>query len=100
MSVHDVVPPVRTLNFKGEELIENFPENFFDMALSKNALDHAEDPIIVIEQMYQLIKPGGMVWVRVYQNEAVYAQYSGFHQWNFDLQNNRFVIWRPGVEHR
>jgi hypothetical protein len=27
------------------------------------------------------------------RNEAVFEEYSGFHQWNFDTEDGNFIIW-------
>jgi hypothetical protein len=43
-------PPVRTEPLEGERLLERFGQGAFDVAYARNALDHAVDPVLIIEQ--------------------------------------------------
>jgi len=91
-------PPVRTEPLEGERLTQRFAENSFEIAYGRNALDHAVDPVQIIEQMFGVVRPGGYVVLRHGRNEAVQEKYVQLHQWNFDERNGHFVVWRPGQE--
>ena len=93
-----VVPPVRTERLAGERLVERFGRDRFDIAYSRNALDHAVDPMSIIENMLAVARPGGYVVLRHVCNEAVRQAYVQLHQWNFDERDGRFIVWRVGHE--
>ena len=95
---HGVDPPTRTEKVDGERLERRFGGDRFDIAYARNSLDHAVDPVRIIEQMLAVVRPGGHVVLRHRRNEAVDEDYVQLHQWNFDERDGRFVIWRPGHE--
>merc|ERR1712216_653830 len=78
------------------ELASYFAEDFFDISFSLNALDHAQDPMLVIRQMVIVTKPGHDVIIDGHSNEAVGEQYTGFHQWNNACDDGKFIIWSRG----
>lgn len=65
-----VVPPVWPLPLKGEEISGFFPPRSFDLVVSRNAIDHAIDPLVVIGNMVSLVKPGRFVIIEVLEREA------------------------------
>lgn len=77
-----------------EFLSSQFAENEFDFVHMSNSLDHSFDPMLGIRQMLYVCKIGGKLILRHHDNEAEHANYSGFHQWNLSLENNKFIIWR------
>lgn len=93
-----VVPPVRTERVDGEGLLEHFGPDRFDLAYSRNALDHAVDPLTIIRNMLGVVRSGGHVILRHVRNEALRQGYVQLHQWNFDERDGRAVIWRPDQE--
>jgi SAM-dependent methyltransferase len=88
-----VTPPVRTVEGHGERLLEQFAPGTFDLAYAANALDHCYDPMLVIRNMVEVVRPGGRVVLLHRRNEAEAKDYLGLHQWNFDVVDGRFVIW-------
>jgi SAM-dependent methyltransferase len=90
-----LVPPVHTEAVDGEDLVAHFGEDRFDIAYSRNALDHSVDPVAVIEQMLRVVRPGGHVVLRHGVNEAVNQGYVQLHQWNLEERDGAFVVWRP-----
>ena len=90
---HGIAPPVRTQQCHGEHILEMFRPNSFDFACSFNALDHSYDPLAVIQQMVEVVKPGCLVFLQHFVNEAEQEEYQGLHQWNFTAENGQFVIW-------
>jgi SAM-dependent methyltransferase len=68
----------------------------FDLVYSRNALDHAYDPLLVIREMVVVCKPGGTVYFEGSVNESVKQHAHGLHQWNFmPLDTGDLVIWQP-----
>ena len=92
-----IEPWVRTMPGKGESLLELVEPGTFDLAHASNSVDHSHDPALVIRNMLLAVKPGGMVLLRHERNEAVNEHYRALHQWNFDLEDGDFILWRPGV---
>ncbi len=90
------MPPVRVLRAEGERLLETFGANRFDIAYARNAIDHAVDPLLIIDNMLAVVRPGGDVFLRHIRNEAARQAYVQLHQWNFDERDGHFVAWRPG----
>ena len=76
----------------GEKLSGQFEENFFDLALASNSLDHCYDPLLVIRHMLTLVKPGGHVFLGHFANEGVQAGYTGLHQWDFSIQQGDMLL--------
>lgn len=94
---HHLTPPVRTRTGDGEKLTELFAEASFDLAYSRNSVDHNYDPIATIRQMLAVVKPGRRVVLEHRVDVGVHERYEGLHQWNFREQAGRLVLWRPGV---
>ncbi len=93
----DITPLVRTELCEAERLLERFPTNHFDLVHVCNALDHSYDPLLGLLQMLAVVKPGHYVLVQGAVNEGETAQYQGFHQWNFEVNNGDFLIWNHQI---
>jgi hypothetical protein len=44
-------------------------------------------------QMIAVCKPGSIVLLQHLVNEGETESYYGLHQWNFNLESGRFIIW-------
>jgi SAM-dependent methyltransferase len=100
LSEHGLEPPIRTEALRGEDLLSRFQPGSFDVAFARNALDHAVDPLPIIENMIAVVRPGGYVLLRHAVNEAVTEGYGQLHQWNFDERGGRCLVWRRPGRHR
>ena len=76
-----------------EDLTAFFAPESFDLVHCINALDHSFDPLRAIQEMLRVVRVGGAVVLMHQPNEAEREEYVGLHQWNFDVQDGRFVIW-------
>ena len=92
-----VTPPVRTQACESEQLSTVLPANSFDLVAARNTLDHSYDPMRAINEMLKCAKPGAPLVLVHHPNEAVREQYRGMHQWNFEVIDGAFIIWRPGT---
>jgi len=73
-----------------------YRENRFDIVHMSNALDHCYNPILAIQQMIFVCKPGGYVILSHTRNEGEKQHYHGLHQWNIDVTNkNEIILWNP-----
>lgn len=88
-----IEPPVRTQHVAGEQLSSAFEPASFDIAYARNALDHSVDPARIIREMLAVVRPGGFVLLRHYENEAETMGYEDLHQWNFCVEDGRLIVW-------
>ena len=71
-----------------------FEENFCDVILINNALDHCIDPYKSIIECLYILKVGGKIRLRHRRAEAVNTAYGGLHKWNIDYDGqDRFILW-------
>ncbi|MGH8234952.1 MAG: class I SAM-dependent methyltransferase [Rhodanobacteraceae bacterium] len=94
-----LVPPVYTQHCDGENILDIFPPATFDLVHIRNALDHCYDALAVMRNMLAVLKPGGVLIVCGYTDEAQTGNYDGLHQWNIRVDGGQMVIWRPGERH-
>jgi len=92
---HAITPLVRTIPGDATKLLDQFGPDRFDLVYCRNAMDHGYDPLAGIQNSLAVLKKGRWLTLFHFTNEGVYQQYEGLHQWNFDVQNDRFVIWNP-----
>ena len=81
------------INASGENLKDVFPSNTFHIVHSANALDHAYDPLVCIQNMIDVCRPGGWVYIISVENEGERQQYCGLHQWNLEIADNDVRLW-------
>jgi len=92
---HKIVPPVRTVSVSAEELASIYCGKKFDWINAQNSLDHAVDPISVIEGISALLSNNGVLSLFHEINEGLEEGYRGFHKWNFVPCDNGFAVWNP-----
>eukprot|EP00435_Cladocopium_sp_Y103_P011194 s2749_g2.t3 len=79
-------------------------------SLQGNALDHSFDPVLGIERMLQVTRPGGWVLLRHARNEGVPGKFRNgrmaegnvwicLHQWAFDVEDSSALALNPGGIH-
>ncbi len=94
-----IEPPIRTKFAFAEDLSARFAPGAFQLVTCRNALDHAIEPAWGILEMLIVASVSGRIFLAHRRNEAEFENYSGFHQWNFDLrEDGRFVIWNNARE--
>lgn len=84
---------IRPIQLEGEKLTSVFPEDYFDLVVCMNALDHTYDPMQVIREIMTVCKPGCWAFLGHHNNVGVIENYAGLHQWNLDHQDGRFIVW-------
>lgn len=92
LAKYAVIPPVKTLQVRAEELSSAFDADFFDLAYAKNSLDHCFDPLTAIRQMLMVTKPGALVFLSHAVMEGKKENYVGFHQWDLFHEDGDFII--------
>lgn len=86
------LPLVRSQQCVSEALTSRFGDGEFDLAYARNTLDHGYDPIVAFQQMLNVVKPGGFVVTEHAANEAISANWEGFHQWNFSVVERDLLV--------
>jgi SAM-dependent methyltransferase len=94
-----IVPEGRTVKCHGERLLDRFRPASFDVAFAANAVDHSYDPLQIIRNMLEVVRPDGVVLLRHIRNEGERQQYVGPHQWNFDVEGDHLILWTPTIRH-
>ncbi len=69
--------PVRTLAAAGEAL--PFPDASFDLVVSDNVVDHAEDPARIVREMARVLAPGGLLYFTVNVHHGLYHAAARLH---------------------
>src|SRR5215218_1079629 len=92
-----IEPPVPPVACRGEDLLDLFEPGTFDIAYARNALDHSFDPVRAVANMVDLVKEDRFVLLRHLRRVGERNSYRHLHQWNFDVEDGEFVIWRPGT---
>lgn len=90
---HGVSPPVRTRPCPAETVADVLGEARFDLVYCQNALDHTENALGGLEQMVRAVKPSRWVLLKHVIDEGEHEDYGGLHDWNFRIEEGRFVIW-------
>jgi SAM-dependent methyltransferase len=90
---HGIQRPIVTHFAVAEDLSSYIAEDSFDIVHCCNALDHSADPVRGLIEMLRVLKKNGAVYLKHHINEAQTENYQGFHQFNFDVRDGRFVIW-------
>jgi ubiquinone/menaquinone biosynthesis C-methylase UbiE len=68
---------VKTIATGGESL--PFDDASFDVVLSDNVVDHAENPRRIIEEMSRVLAPGGLMYFTVNVHHPVYHLTASLH---------------------
>jgi SAM-dependent methyltransferase len=67
----------QTVAAYGESL--PFRDGSFDVVLSDNVVDHAEDPARIVSEMTRVLAPGGLLYFTVNVHHAVYSVAASLH---------------------
>jgi SAM-dependent methyltransferase len=71
-----------------------YSNNYADIILIDNALDHCFDPVKSIVSCLQVLKVNGAISMMHTIREAVNQNYKDLHQWNLDSNDkSEFIIW-------
>lgn len=73
----------------GENLPHDvFKTGYFDVAHIRNAIDHSESPIQVFAELLRTTRPGGLVIVQGFENEALFENHAGLHQFDVSVTSS------------
>jgi tetratricopeptide (TPR) repeat protein/SAM-dependent methyltransferase len=89
---HRITPVVRTQKLDAEALTRKYGENTFDIAYSRNAIDHTYAPLQAVREMVKVTKPGGYVILQIGVEEGTRTHWHGLHSWNFSLKDHTLLL--------
>jgi SAM-dependent methyltransferase len=92
LTKRNIIPPVATIQCSGDELVKYFKTDRFHLVYAENSLDHAEDPLFIIQQMVSVCLPGGIVGLLHRHKEGDQQNYRDLHHWNFYVQQSELMI--------
>ena len=89
------------------DVIENYPikESFFDVITLQDVLDHCIDPATVIGICHKMLKPAGLIVIKVHDISCLYARITGrnfyaimppFHLFYFSRKPLEFMLKKSG----
>jgi 2-polyprenyl-3-methyl-5-hydroxy-6-metoxy-1,4-benzoquinol methylase len=60
-------------------LFEDYPlrENYFDVITLQDVFDHLRDPVAMLEKCQAMLKPGGIIVIKVHNISCLYAKLTG-----------------------
>ncbi len=60
-------------------LFEDYPlmENYFDVITLQDVFDHIRDPMAALEKCRRMLRPGGMIVIKVHNISCLYAKLTG-----------------------
>jgi SAM-dependent methyltransferase len=92
------VTPLIPVEFQNMEEL-TYEDEFFDIIVCINALDHCEHPLKALQEMLRVLKKGGWVFIKCEKNNALNRKYAGLHQWNICKDGNDFTIWNKSEKY-
>ncbi|QGZ92825.1 methyltransferase domain-containing protein [Microcystis aeruginosa FD4] len=82
-------------------VIENYPvrESFFDVITLQDVLDHCINPTEVIDSCYKMLKPGGLIIIKVHDISCLYARIRDLRFDNVPFGRTQFAptLWTKSV---
>lgn len=82
---------VRPINVAAEDIGKVFPDEYFHLIWSSNALDHVASPLHAIQQISHALNPDGIFILRVFPHEACRQNHQGLHRWNFHIHPDGMI---------
>ena len=99
--------PIKPIKGTSEKIGRLFGKNYFDIIYTSNAIDHVVNPKKSLEQMFDVLKDGGIIFIEGYINEGSIEQWKGLHQYDMFLKdrslycrdkNGRVVDMKEGLK--
>jgi 2-polyprenyl-3-methyl-5-hydroxy-6-metoxy-1,4-benzoquinol methylase len=93
--------------FIGDMKDASFEQNFFDCITINDALDHSNDPNFVVKHCYSLLKPNGIIVIKVHNINCLLAKLTGKrfyaiappgHLTYFSLKTLKFLLKKHDFE--
>jgi len=89
---YGIAYPIRPRVGHGERLTQAFPRASFDLVYSSNALDHTRSPRRCLEQICQVLRPGGFLLLEGLEREGTAEHWNGLHQHDLLIDRRRRLL--------
>jgi SAM-dependent methyltransferase len=76
----------------GEKLLSLFPKETFHLAFTQNALDHSSNPVLFVQNMYDIVKHRGYLMFVGYNRTGTAESWTGLHQWDIEAVNDDLLL--------
>jgi len=76
----------------GEKLAELFPNEYFHLVYSQNALDHSQNPEEFVRAAYEILKPNGLLILHGFVKEGTAAHWLGLHNWDITVRGDDLYL--------
>jgi SAM-dependent methyltransferase len=87
--------PIKPVKCYGEDIVDNFQSESFDIVYCANALDHAISPQRCLDGMYDILKKDGIMYLTGYIREGTRSSWSGLHQHDLIPENGQLLHYDP-----
>lgn len=76
--------------FCGQIIDANFEDEFFDIVLFHQSLEHMFSPKDTLSEVYRILKKGGKVWISVPNHDSFQAKFFG--KWFYAIESPRHLF--------
>lgn len=83
--------PIKPIKCYGEDIMDIFDNESFDIVYCANALDHAISPKRCMDNMYNVLKKDGIIYLTGYIREGTHANWVGLHQHDLIPENGQLL---------
>jgi SAM-dependent methyltransferase len=83
---------IRCVYGYGEILAEMFGKERFHLACSRNAVDHSMSPELFVDNLYEILKPGGYMILEGAIREGSTQKWLGLHKWDIEAQDGDLLL--------
>jgi SAM-dependent methyltransferase len=91
LSLNDLLYPIQPVSGSGETLQAQFQPESFDIVYSSNALDHTRSPLRCLEQICEVLRPGGFLLLEGFICEGSHGGWGGIHQHDLFPEDGHLV---------
>ncbi len=76
----------------GENLYNYFEKETFHLAYAQNSIDHSQNPVLFVNNMYDLVKPGGYLILDGHIKIGSVDGWTGLHKWDIEVKGNDLLL--------
>lgn len=85
LALYRISYPVKPIPCAGEDILNLFQAQQFDIVYSQNALDHASNVDVCIKNISTVLKPGGIFHLEGFTKEGTKQKWQGLHKHDLSI---------------